>query len=62
MNFNTELTKRLLQGVIENTIDQLLQVELTEYLNYPKYSVEGYNTGNSRNGGYNCKIYSIAHF
>lgn len=31
MDFNTELTKRLLQGVIENTIDQLLQVELTEY-------------------------------
>ena len=30
MDFNTELTKRLLQGVIENTINQLLKVELTE--------------------------------
>lgn len=67
MDFNTELTKRLLQGeninhllqgVIENAINQLLQAELTEYLNYPKHSVEGYNTGNSRNGGYNRKIYS----
>ena len=67
MDFNTELTKRLLQGnninrllkaAIENGINQLLQAELTEYLNYPKHSVEGYNTGNSRNGGYNHKIYS----
>lgn len=67
MDFNTELTKRLLQGdninhllkeAIENGINQLLQVELTEHLNYPKHSVEGYNTGNSRNGGYNRKIYS----
>ena len=67
MDFNTELTKRLLQGdninrllkaAIENGINQLLQAELTEYLNYPKHSVEGYNTGNSRNGGYNRKIYS----
>ena len=67
MDFNTELTKRLLQGeninhlikgLVENTINQLLQVELIEHLKYPKHSVEGYNTGNSRNGGYNRKIYS----
>lgn len=58
MDFNTELTKRLLQALIENAINQLLQAELTEYLNYPKHSVEGHNTGNSRNGGYNRKIYS----
>lgn len=40
MDFNTELTKRLLQGdninhllkeAIENGINQLLQVELTEH-------------------------------
>lgn len=47
---------------IENGINQLLQAELTEHLNYPKHFVEGYNTGNSRNGGYNRKIYSIVHF
>ena len=67
MDFNTELTKRLLQGdninhllkeAIEQGINQLLQSESTEYLNYPKYSVEGYNTGNSRNGSYNRKICS----
>lgn len=57
MGFNTELTKRLLQGVIENAINQLLQAEITEHLNYPKHSVEGYNTGNSGNGGFKRKIY-----
>ena len=71
MDFNTELTKRLLQydninyllkGAIENAINQLLQAELTEHLNYLKYSVEGYNSGSYRNGGYNRKIYSIEHF
>lgn len=46
---------------IENGINQLLQAELIEYLNYPKHSVEEYNTGNSRNGGYKRKIYSILH-
>lgn len=58
MDFNTELTKRLLQDVIENAINQLLQAELTDHLNYPKHFVEGYNTGNLRNGGYKRKIYS----
>lgn len=71
MDFNKELTKRLLQGdninyllqgVLENAINQLLQAELTEYLNYPKHSVEEYNTGNSRNSGYNRKIYSRVYF
>lgn len=57
MGFNTELTKRLLQGVIENAINQLLQAEVTEHLKYPKHSVEGYNTGNSGNGGFKRKIY-----
>ena len=30
----------------------MLQAELDEYLGYEKYSKEGYNTGNSRNGTY----------
>jgi len=33
-------------------IEQMLQAELEDYLGYEKYSPEGYNSGNSRNGSY----------
>ncbi len=33
-----------------NTIEQLLEVEMSEHLGYEPYAVEGRNTGNSRNG------------
>jgi putative transposase len=42
--------KRLFAG----TIEQMLEAEMDEHLGYEKHSVEGDNTGNSRNG-YNHK-------
>ena len=33
-------------------MEKLLQQELTEFLKYDKYSCEGRNSGNSRNGYY----------
>jgi len=33
-----------------NTVEQLLEVEMTEHLGYEPYAVEGRNSGNSRNG------------
>ena len=60
-NFNTEVTKALSQGFsideivrleIETVVNQLLLTELTEFLDYEKYDVIGYNSGNSRNGYY----------
>ena len=42
--------KRLFAG----TIEQMLEAEMEEHLGYEKHSIEGNNTGNSRNG-YNRK-------
>ena len=42
--------KRLFAGAIE----QMLEAEMDEHLGYEKNSIEGNNTGNSRNG-YNHK-------
>ena len=33
-----------------STLEQLLEVEMTQHLGYEPYAVEGRNTGNSRNG------------
>ena len=41
-----EKLKRLFAG----TIEQMLEAEMEEYLGYEKHSVEGNNSGNSRNG------------
>ncbi|KAF1682444.1 IS256 family transposase, partial [Veillonella sp. R32] len=58
---NTDLIKALVSDSsitdvfrkeLEKTINLLLETELTEFLSYEKYAVEGYNTGNSRNGYY----------
>ena len=60
-NFNTEVIKALSQGIsiyeivrleIETVVNQLLLTELTEFLDYEKYDVIGYNSGNLRNGYY----------
>ena len=60
-NFNTDIIKSLSQGIsieeiirleLEEIINQLLLNELTVFLDYEKYDVIGYNTGNSRNGYY----------
>ena len=41
-----EKLKRLFAG----TIEQMLEAEMEEHLGYEKHSVEGNNSGNSRNG------------
>ena len=60
-NFNTAIIKALSQGFsideitrleIETVVNQLLLTELTEFLDYEKYDVIGYNSGNLRNGYY----------
>ncbi|MBU1141985.1 MAG: IS256 family transposase [Firmicutes bacterium] len=60
-DFTTELVKTLVEGKdikeifrfhIEKAVNQLLQIELREFLNYDKYDRRGFNTGNSRNGTY----------
>lgn len=38
------------------TIEQMLAAEMTQHLGYDKYSKDGYNTGNSRNGTYRRKV------
>lgn len=66
-NNNTKLVNALLKGEdiseifraeVEKAINTVLEAELTGFLNYEKHSVEGYNTGNSRNGSYSKTIYS----
>jgi Transposase and inactivated derivatives len=60
-NLNTELMKTLLENKsldeffrshLEEAMNDLLQNELTAFLGYEKYSMEGHGTGNSRNGFY----------
>lgn len=40
----------LIKGLVKKITEQLLEEELTEHLGYEKNSVDGYNSGNSRNG------------
>lgn len=60
-DFTTELFKTLLEGKditeifrhhVESAVNQLLQYELREFLDYDKYDRKGFNSGNSRNGYY----------
>lgn len=37
-------------------IEEMLKGELDEHLGYEKYSKEGHNSGNSRNGSYSKKV------
>ena len=37
---------------LEEGLDQLLESELTAFLDYDPYAREGWNSGNSRNGSY----------
>src|ERR1051326_1857693 len=39
-----------------DTLEQMLEGELTEHLGYEKYAVEGRGSGNSRNGTYKRKV------
>ena len=40
----------LLKQLTKAIIERAMQAELTTHLGYEKHSVEGHNTGNSRNG------------
>ena len=60
-NLNTELMTSLLKNEsidevfrshLEAAMNDLLKIELTQFLGYEKSSILGYNTGNSRNGFY----------
>ena len=60
-DLNTELMSALLKNEsieevfrshLEDAMNSLLKIELTEFLGYEKSSTLGYNTGNSRNGFY----------
>lgn len=44
---------------LELAMNQLLETELTAFLNYEKYDRVGVNFGNSRNGGYTRAPYGI---
>jgi len=46
----------LMRTELEHCVNELLQSELTAFLDYDKWSVDGYNTGNSRNGRYTRDI------
>jgi len=60
-NFTTELIKNLANNMsveeifrveLEKAFNQLLETELDCFFGYEKYSKDGYNTGDSRNGYY----------
>jgi len=64
-NRNTNLINALASDIsiteifrteLERTVNLLLETELTEFLQYEKYAVEGYDSGNSRNGYYERTI------
>ncbi len=42
--------------LFSDTIEQMLEAELTEELGYERYAAEGRNSGNSRNGHYTRKM------
>jgi putative transposase len=41
-----------------NTLEQMLEAELSEKLGYEPYEVKGHNSGDSRNGSYSKKLRS----
>lgn len=62
---NTELMTALLKNEslddvfrshLENAVNDLLKIELTEFLGYDKHSTDGYGSGNSRNGFYSREL------
>jgi putative transposase len=50
----------ILSRVFGNTLEKLLEAELTDHLGYDKYEATGRNSGNSRNGKTSRKIRSSA--
>lgn len=46
---NKEQFQGFFQTLFRQSIEAMLQAEIDEHLGYEKHSVEGYNSGNSRN-------------
>lgn len=46
--------QKMLKDLFKDTLQQIFEAEIEEHLGYKKHSIEGNNTGNSRNG-YNKK-------
>lgn len=43
-------SKQIFQGLVKDTIEAFLELEMEEHLGYAKHETEGRNSGNSRNG------------
>ena len=53
--FNQDEINDLLRKELQQTVNDLLEAELTAFLGYDPYARAGWNTGNSLNGAYGCK-------
>ncbi|WP_172992549.1 transposase, partial [Lactobacillus helveticus] len=54
--FNQDKINDLLRKELQQAVNDLLEAELTALLGYDPYARTGWNTGNSRNGAYFCKV------
>ncbi|WP_201726172.1 transposase, partial [Lactobacillus helveticus] len=54
--FNQDKINDLLRKELQQTVNDLLEAELTAFLGYDPYARDGWNTGNSRNGAYFRKV------
>jgi transposase-like protein len=54
--FNQDKINDLLRKELQQAVNDLLKAELTAFLGYDPYARAGWNTGNSRNGVYFCKV------
>ena len=54
--FNQDKINDLLRKELQQTVNDLLEAELTAFLGYDPYARAGWNTGNSRNGAYFRKV------
>lgn len=50
----------IINRIIKPTAEAMMRAELTDHLGYSKYSSEGINSGNNRNGYYKKKVRSSA--
>ena len=53
---NKESFQEYFNSLFKQGIEEMLQSELDDHLGYSKHTVEGYNTGNSRNGSFSKTI------
>src|SRR5580704_1718463 len=53
---NKEEFQSFFNDLFKQGVEEILKAKLDEHLGYEKYSKEGHNTGNSRNGTYTKKV------